>query len=324
MATLVTGGAGYIGSHTAKELTRRGREVVVLDNLCTGHRDFLKWGVFEEGDLADSAFIDRVFEEHGIDEVVHFASFIAVGESVQKPDIYYRNNVTNTLNLLDGMVRHGVERIVFSSSAAVYGEPQAERLAEDHPLNPLSPYAWSKRMMEQVLADYGTAFGLRSVSLRYFNAAGADLDAEVGERHQPETHLIPLILAAAAGRRPSIKVFGTDYPTPDGTCLRDYIHVADLADAHVRALDHLASGEATDVFNLGNGNGFSVREIIDVARDVTGLDVPVEDAPRRAGDSPALVSASDKAMRVLGWEPRFGDVREVVSSAWNWHQKDWQ
>ncbi len=229
MATLVTGGAGYIGSHTAKELTRRGREVVVLDNLCTGHRDFLKWGVFEEGDLADSAFIDRVFEEHGIDEVVHFASFIAVGESVQKPDIYYRNNVTNTLNLLDGMVRHGVERIVFSSSAAVYGEPQAERLAEDHPLNPLSPYAWSKRMMEQVLADYGTAFGLRSVSLRYFNAAGADLDAEVGERHQPETHLIPLILAAAAGRRPSIKVFGTDYPTPDGTCLRDYIHVADLA-----------------------------------------------------------------------------------------------
>lgn len=324
MATLVTGGAGYIGSHTAKELTRRGREVVVLDNLCTGHRDFLKWGVFEEGDLADPAFIDRVFEEHGIDEVVHFASFIAVGESVQKPDIYYRNNVTNTLNLLDGMVRHGVERIVFSSSAAVYGEPQTERLAEDHPLNPLSPYAWSKRMMEQVLADYGTAFGLRSVSLRYFNAAGADPDAEVGERHQPETHLIPLILAAAAGRRPSIKVFGTDYPTPDGTCLRDYIHVTDLADAHVRALDHLADGAATDVFNLGNGNGFSVREIIDVARDVTGLDVPVEDAPRRAGDSPALVSASDKAMRVLGWEPRFGDVREVVASAWNWHQKDWQ
>lgn len=324
MATLVTGGAGYIGSHTAKELTRRGRDVVVLDNLSTGHRDFLKWGAFEEGDLADSAFIDRVFEEHGIDEVVHFASFIAVGESVQKPDIYYRNNVSNTLNLLDGMVRHGVGRIVFSSSAAVYGEPQTSRLAEDHPLNPLSPYAWSKRIMEQVLADYGAAFGLRSVSLRYFNAAGADHDAEVGERHQPETHLIPLILAAAAGRRPSIKVFGTDYPTPDGTCLRDYIHVTDLADAHVLALDHLADGADTDVFNLGNGNGFSVREIIDVAREVTGLEVPVEEDARRAGDSPALVSASEKARRVLGWEPRYDDVREIVSSAWKWHQKDWQ
>lgn len=324
MATLVTGGAGYIGSHTAKELTRRGRDVVVLDNLSTGHRDFLKWGAFEEGDLADSAFIDRVFEEHGIDEVVHFASFIAVGESVQKPDIYYRNNVSNTLNLLDGMVRHGVERIVFSSSAAVYGEPQTERLAEDHPLNPLSPYAWSKRIMEQVLADYGAAFGLRSVSLRYFNAAGADHDADVGERHQPETHLIPLILAAAAGRRPNIKVFGTDYPTPDGTCLRDYIHVTDLADAHVLALDHLADGAGTDIFNLGNGNGFSVREIIDVAREVTGLEVPVEEDARRAGDSPALVSASAKARRVLGWEPRYDDVREIVSSAWKWHQKDWQ
>lgn len=323
MTTLVTGGAGYIGSHTAKELARRGRKVVALDNLSTGHRDFARWGAFEEGDLADSVFLDRVFEKHGIDEVVHFAGFIAVGESVEKPDIYYRNNVSHTFTLLDAMVRHSVERIVFSSSASVYGEPETERLAEKHPLNPISPYAWSKRIIEQVLADYGTAYGLRSVSLRYFNAAGADPDAEVGERHRPETHLIPLVLEAAAGRRDCIKIFGTDYPTPDGTCLRDYIHVADLADAHVRALDHLADGSPSDVFNLGNGNGFSVREIIDVVREVTGLDVPVQEAPRRAGDAPALVSSPEKAGRVLGWHPQFEDVRSVVASAWNWHRRDW-
>lgn len=323
MTTLITGGAGYIGSHTAKELTRRGRKVVIFDNLSTGWRDFLRWGTFEEGDLGDTACLDRVFEEHDITDVVHFAGFIAVGESVQNPDVYYRNNVSKTLTLLSAMVHHGVKRMVFSSSASVYGEPKTNRIDEDHPLNPMSPYAWSKRIMEQMLADYNTAYGLRSVCLRYFNAAGADVEAEVGERHQPETHLIPLILAAAAGRRPTIKIFGTDYPTPDGTCLRDYIHVTDLADAHVRALDHLADNNPSEIFNLSNGNGFSVREIIDVAREVTGLEIPTEEASPRPGDSPALVGASEKAHRILDWQPERDNIRDIVASAWKWHCKDW-
>jgi len=320
--TLITGGAGYIGSHAAKALTALGREVVVLDSLVAGHRDFLKWGEFEEGDLGDPAFVKSVFDRHDIGEVLHFAAFIAVGESVEKPGMYYGNNVRNTLNLLDAMMEADVKRIVFSSTAAVYGEPVTDVIAEDHPLAPLSPYAWSKRMVEQMLEDYDRAYGLKSIRLRYFNAAGADPDGEVGERHQPETHLIPLILHAALGLRKNITIFGTDYPTPDGTCLRDYIHVTDLADAHVKALDHLESGGSSNAFNLGNGNGFSVREIIDVAREVTGADIPVTESARRPGDSPALVSASAGARATLGWEPKFGDIREIVSSAWNWHRKD--
>jgi len=320
--TLITGGAGYIGSHAAKALTSLGREVVVLDSLVAGHRDFLKWGEFEEGDLADPTFIKSVFAKHDISEVLHFAAFIAVGESVEKPDIYYGNNVRNTLNLLDAMMEAEVKRIVFSSTAAVYGEPITDVIAEDHPLSPLSPYAWSKRMIEQILADYGAAYDLKHVCLRYFNAAGADPDGEVGERHQPETHLIPLILHAALGLRDNITIFGTDYPTPDGTCLRDYIHVTDLADAHVRALDYLESGGNSGAFNLGNGNGFSVREIIDMTREVTGKEIMVSEAPRRAGDSPALVSSADAARQTLEWEPKLGDIREIIRTAWNWHQKD--
>jgi UDP-glucose 4-epimerase len=320
--TLITGGAGYIGSHAAKALSRLGREVVVLDSLVAGHRDFLKWGEFEHGDLADPAFLESVFSRHDIGEVLHFAAFIAVGESVEKPDLYYGNNVRNTLNLVDAMLKADVKRMVFSSTAAVYGEPQTELIAEDHPFSPLSPYAWSKRMIEQILADCDRAYGLKHVCLRYFNAAGADPDGEIGERHQPETHLIPLILQAALGLRDTITIFGTDYPTPDGTCLRDYIHVTDLADAHVRALDYLESGGESRAFNLGNGNGFSVREIIDVAREVSGRDIPVTEAGRRAGDSPALVASSAAARDVLQWTPRFDDVRDIVRTAWNWHTKD--
>lgn len=320
--TLITGGAGYIGSHAAKALSRLGRDVVVLDNLVAGHRDFLQWGEFEEGDLGDPGFIKSVFDKHDIGEVLHFAAFIAVGESVEKPDMYYGNNVRNTLNLLDAMLAADVKRIVFSSTAAVYGEPVTEVIAEDHPLSPLSPYAWSKRMVEQVLMDYGTAYGLQHIRLRYFNAAGADPDGDIGERHQPETHLIPLILQAALGMRDTITIFGTDYPTPDGTCLRDYIHVTDLADAHVKALDYLESGGESGAFNLGNGNGFSVREIIDVAREVSGRDIAVTEAERRPGDSPALVSSAAAARARLGWEPQFDDIHDIVSSAWKWHQKD--
>ncbi|MBI9080028.1 MAG: UDP-glucose 4-epimerase GalE [Pseudodesulfovibrio sp.] len=320
--TLITGGAGYIGSHAAKALASLDREVVILDSLVAGHRDFLKWGEFEEGDLADTAFLKDVFARHDISEVLHFAAFIAVGESVEKPGMYYGNNVRNTLNLLDAMMEAGVKRMVFSSTAAVYGEPVTSVIAENHPLSPLSPYAWSKRMIEQILADYGKAYGLKHICLRYFNAAGADPNNEVGERHQPETHLIPLILHAALGLRDNITIFGTDYPTPDGTCLRDYIHVTDLADAHVRALDYLGSGGDSGAFNLGNGNGFSVREIIDVAREITGKDIVVAEAARRPGDSPALVSSSIAARETLGWEPRLGDIREIIRTAWDWHQKD--
>ena len=320
--TLITGGAGYIGSHAAKVLTSLGREVVVLDSLVAGHRDFLKWGEFEEGDLADTRFLKDVFSRHDIGEVLHFAAFIAVGESVQKPDMYYGNNVRNTLNLLDAMLEADVRRLVFSSTAAVYGEPVNDVIAEDHPLSPLSPYAWSKRMIEQILADYDHAYGLKHVCLRYFNAAGADPAGEVGERHQPETHLIPLILHAALGLRDNITIFGTDYPTPDGTCLRDYIHVTDLADAHVKALEFLEAGGASRAFNLGNGNGFSVREIIDVAREVSGHDISVTESERRPGDSPALVASASAARDVLEWKPQFFDVRDIVRTAWNWHQKD--
>ncbi|BCS88842.1 UDP-glucose 4-epimerase GalE [Pseudodesulfovibrio sediminis] len=320
--TLITGGAGYIGSHAAKALSQLGREVVVLDSLVAGHRDFLKWGEFENGDLADPAFLKSVFSKHDIGEVLHFAAFIAVGESVEKPELYYGNNVRNTLNLLDAMMAADVKRLVFSSTAAVYGEPVTDVIAEDHPLSPLSPYAWSKRMIEQILADFDHAYGLKHVCLRYFNAAGADLDGEIGERHQPETHLIPLILHAALGLRDNITIFGTDYPTPDGTCLRDYIHVTDLADAHVKALEYLIKGGDSRAFNLGNGNGFSVREIIDVAREVSGREIPVTESTRRPGDSPALVSSAAAARDILGWKPQFGDVRDIVRTAWNWHQKD--
>lgn len=320
-AVLITGGAGYIGSHVNKLLSARGVETVVLDSLVTGHADFLKWGDFVRGDIMHPAALDAAFAQKPIDAVLHFASYIAVGESVEDPNKYYLDNVAGTLHLLDAMVRHGVRRLVFSSSASVYGEPEQERIDEAHPMRPLSPYARSKAMVEQMLEDYHRAHGLASCRLRYFNAAGADPDGEIGERHVPETHLIPLVLHAALGLRKDIAIFGTDYATPDGTCVRDYIHVSDLAEAHALALDWLAGGE-TRAFNLGNGNGYSVREVIDVARAVTGRDIAVREAERRPGDSPVLVASSERARAELGWAPRFGDLETIVRTAWDWHLKD--
>jgi len=320
-AVLITGGAGYIGSHVNKLLSSQGVETVVFDSLVTGHADFLQWGEFVAGDLLDPAALDRAFTGPPIHAVLHFASFIAVGESVADPNKYYRNNVAATLNLLDAMVRHHVPGLVFSSSASVYGEPEQELLDEEHPMRPLSPYAWSKAMVEQMLEDYHRAHGLASCRLRYFNAAGADPDGLLGERHEPETHLIPLVLQTALGLRPHISLYGTDYPTPDGTCIRDYIHVHDLAQAHALALDWLEQGE-TRAFNLGNGNGYSVREVVETARKVTGRDIPAEEAPRRDGDSPVLVASSARARAELGWAPGFGDLETIIRSAWDWHRKD--
>ncbi|MEF2145420.1 MAG: UDP-glucose 4-epimerase GalE [Desulfovibrionaceae bacterium] len=318
---LITGGAGYIGSHVNKLLASRGVETVVFDSLITGHPDFLKWGDFVAGDLLDPDAVERVFAGRRFDAVLHFASFIAVGESVADPNKYYLNNVAATLHLLDAMVRHDVKGLVFSSSAAVYGEPEQTLIDESHPQRPLSPYARSKAMVEEMLEDYHRAHGLASCRLRYFNAAGADPEGDIGERHQPETHLVPLVLQAALGLRPDIAIFGTDYATPDGTCIRDYIHVSDLAEAHALALDWLENG-GTRAFNLGNGNGYSVREIIDAARRVTGRGIAVTETGRRAGDSPVLVASSERAKSELGWEPRFGGLEDIVESAWNWHRKD--
>ncbi len=319
---LVTGGAGYIGSHANKELTRAGYETVVLDNMSYGHPDFLKWGVFEEVDLGDLESIRNVFRKYEIEAVMHFAAFTYVGESVEDPQKYYLNNLRNTLNLLQVMNEFEVRKLVFSSTCATYGNPQKIPLTEDHPQNPINPYGQGKLMVEKVLKDYSSAYGLRYVSLRYFNAAGADPEGEVGERHDPETHLIPLILDAAMGKREDIKIFGTDYPTPDGTCIRDYIHVTDLADAHIKALKYLEAGGKSEVFNLGNGNGFSVREVIEEARKVTGKKIKATETERRPGDPPVLVGSSEKARKILKWQPEYDDLTKIISTAWEWHKKD--
>jgi UDP-glucose 4-epimerase len=318
---LVVGGAGYIGSHMVKMLLGRGYGVTTLDNLSTGHRDAVLGGEFVLGDLADRALLDKLFSERGIDGVMHFASFIQVGESVQNPARYYENNVVNTLNLLDAMVAHDVKRFIFSSSAAVYGEPIRVPIDETHPKNPINPYGRSKWMVEQMLADYDRAYGLKSVSLRYFNAAGADPEGRLGERHQPETHLIPLVLQAASGRRESVQVYGRDYDTPDGTCIRDYVHVTDLCEAHLLALDRLLHGGASAAFNLGNGNGFSVQQVIDTACKTTGKDIPVKDAPRREGDPARLVADAALARKALGWNPRYDELETIVRHAWQWEQR---
>ncbi|AIS32774.1 MULTISPECIES: UDP-glucose 4-epimerase GalE [Methanobacterium] len=319
---LVTGGAGYIGSHANKELTRTGYETVVLDNMSYGHPDFLKWGVFEEVDLGDLESIRNVFRKYEIEAVMHFAAFTYVGESVEDPQKYYLNNLRNTLNLLQVMNEFEVRKLVFSSTCATYGNPQKIPLTEDHPQNPINPYGQGKLMVEKVLKDYSSAYGLRYVSLRYFNAAGADPEGEVGERHEPETHLIPLILDAAMGKREDIKIFGTDYPTTDGTCIRDYIHVTDLADAHIKALKYLEDGGESEVFNLGNGNGFSVREVIEEARKVTGKEIKATETERRPGDPPVLVGSSEKARKILKWQPKYDDLTKIISTAWEWHKKD--
>jgi len=321
MKILVVGGAGYIGSHMVQMLGRQGCEVTTLDNLSSGHRDAVLNGRFVHGDIADTALLTGLFAHGRFDAVMHFASFIQVGESVAQPARYYRNNVSNTLNLLEVMQAFEVRRFIFSSTAATFGEPQYTPIDEVHPQRPVNPYGRTKLMVEQALADLDTAWGLNSVSLRYFNAAGACPQGRLGERHDPETHLIPLVLQAASGRRPHIGVFGRDYDTPDGTCIRDYIHIEDLCQAHALALQHLMQGGASQAFNLGNGAGFSVQQVIDTARDVTGRDIRVVDGPRRAGDPSVLVADSRRARQHLGWTPAYPDLRTIVAHAWAWEQR---
>lgn len=304
-----------------KMLFRRGYRVVTLDNLSTGYRDAVLGGEFILGDLADRMFLDTLFGERQIDGVMHFASFIQVGESVQHPAKYYENNVVNTLNLLCAMVAHDVKRFIFSSSAAVYGEPIKVPIDEAHPKNPINPYGRSKWMVEQMLADYDRAYGLRSISLRYFNAAGADPEGELGERHQPETHLIPLVLQAASGRRANIQVYGRDYDTPDGTCIRDYVHVADLCQAHLLAIERLFAGGESAAYNLGNGNGFSVQEVIAAAERVTGEAIPVRNVERRDGDPARLVADASRIRQELGWRPEYNQLETIIRHAWQWERQ---
>ncbi len=318
---LIVGGAGYIGSHVNKELNRQGYETVVFDNLSFGHGDFVKWGTFEQGDLSKIEDIRRVFKKYPIEAVMHFAAFTYVGESVEDPQKYYLNNLRNTLNLLQGMLEENVKYLVFSSTCATYGTPREIPITEEHPQNPINPYGKGKFMVEQILLDYSRAYDFKYVSLRYFNAAGADPDSEIGELHQPETHLIPLILDVAAGKRDHIGIFGTDYPTPDGTCIRDYIHVLDLADAHIKALKYLQENHESDVFNLGNGQGFSVKEVIETAENVTGKKVKIKEVERRSGDPPVLVGSSAKAQEILGWRAEYPDLSDIIETAWKWHQK---
>ena len=318
---LVVGGAGYIGSHMVKQLAGKGCQVTVLDNLVSGHRDAVLYGDFVLGDLSDNALLGRLFTERRFDVVMHFASYIQVGESVQKPAMYYENNVSNTLNLLDAMRAAQVKNFIFSSTAATFGEPCYSPIDEKHPQNPINPYGRSKLMIEQILEDYDRAYGLKSVCLRYFNAAGADPDGLLGERHEPETHLIPLVLQVASGRRSAISVFGRDYDTPDGTCIRDYIHVTDLCEAHWLGLSSLQHGAESQRYNLGNGQGFSVQEVIDAARRVTGKEIAVQDAPRRPGDPARLVADSRLIIKNLGWSPHFADLDIVLAHAWGWEQK---
>lgn len=319
MNILLCGGAGYVGSHMAKWLAGRGFEITVLDSLITGHREAVQWGRLVETDLLATDRLEEVLRSHQFDAVMHFCARSLVGESVSKPYDYYLNNVSGTLNLLQAMQRHGVRRLVFSSTAAVYGHPSSALIDEDHPKAPINPYGMSKLMVEHILADAAAAYGLRSVALRYFNAAGASEAAEIGEAHQPETHLIPNVLKAVLGQGPGLKVFGDDYPTPDGTCVRDYVHVEDLAQAHELALDYMEQHEGAHAFNLGSGKGFSVREVIAAAEQVTGQRVPYEMAPRRAGDPAVLVASSERARRELGWQPKYNDLRSIIESAWRWH-----
>lgn len=321
MAVLVCGGAGYIGSHVNKQLSKEGYETVVFDNLVYGHREAVKWGHFIRGDLADVEEIEAVFQKHKIDAVFHFAAYAYVGESVTNPEKYYYNNVANTLNLLHVMRKHGCGKIIFSSTCAAYGEPEQIPITEDMPQNPINPYGASKLMVERILKDYSKAYGLKFAVLRYFNAAGADPDGEIGESHNPETHLIPLVLDAAGGKREDIKVFGTDYGTADGSCVRDYIHVYDLATAHLLALHYLEEGKESDFFNLGNELGTSVLEIVESVKKVTGKSFKVTLADRREGDPAKLVGSSKKAQNVLGWKPIYGDIDTIVDHAWKWHEK---
>ena len=321
MRVLVTGGAGYIGSHTAKELARVGYEPVVVDNFRRGHRWAVRWGPLVEIDLADLNGLRKLFEQFHIEAVVHFAASAYVEESMREPAQYFRNNVVNTLNLLDAMREGGINRIVFSSTCATYGYPERTPITEDHSQRPVNPYGESKLMVERVLSWYGHVYGLAWTALRYFNAAGADLDCEIGELHSPETHLIPRVIAAAHGDVPHLEIFGTDYQTPDGTAVRDYIHVADLASAHVKALERLAKGGAVGPINLGTGRGHSIREVIATVERLAQRKVPVVECPRRLGDPDVLVADATLAARELGWVPHHSSLDEIVQTAWRWYDR---
>lgn len=318
---LIVGGAGYIGSHINKELNKQGFETIIFDNLVSGHDWSVKWGKFVKGDLANIEDIRKVFRENKIEAVMDFAGSIEVGESVKDPQKYYDNNVANTLNLLRVMMEAGVKKFIFSSTAATFGNPQYTPIDEKHPQSPINPYGMTKLMVEKILMDYDKAYDFKSVRLRYFNASGADIDGEIGEAHNPETHLIPLVIEAVMGKREDIKIFGTDYETPDGTCVRDYIHVTDLAEAHILALKYLLDGGESDDFNLGNGVGFSVREVIEAVKKVTGKEFKITEVERREGDPAVLVASSEKIKDKLNWKPLFTDIEEIVKTAWNWHQK---
>ena len=319
---LVVGGAGYIGSHMVLDLQRAGYPVVTLDNLSRGHQELVPGGEFVAGDLGNPDDLERVFNAYPIKAVMHFAAHSLVGESVEQPLVYYRNNVANTLTLLEAMQTAGVRHFIFSSTAAVYGEPVKTPITEDHPCAPTNPYGATKLAVERILQDVSHANGMTYSILRYFNAAGADASGKVGERHQPETHLIPLVLQVATGEREAIRIFGEDYPTPDGTCLRDYIHVSDLTRAHLLALEALLAGGGNSTYNLGNSSGYSVRQIIDTARAITGHAIPAEVAARRAGDPAILIADSSRIRADLGWQPRYENIEDIIRSAWDWHQQE--
>lgn len=320
MAILVLGGAGYIGSHAVDQLVNKGYEVVVVDSLFTGHKAAVhEKAKFYEGDIRDKEFLNNVFEQESIDGVMHFAAFSLVGESVEKPLMYFNNNVYGMQVLLEVMKDHDVKHIVFSSTAATYGEPEVVPISEDMPTNPKNPYGESKLMMEKMMKWCDNAYGMKYVALRYFNVAGAKADASIGEDHDPETHLVPIILQVALGQRDSLKIFGDDYATPDGTCIRDYVQVEDLIAAHILALEYLKAGNPSNAFNLGSNDGYSVKEMLEAARAVTGKEIPAEVVPRRAGDPAQLVAASEKARNILGWEPAYTDIKDIIRTAWNWH-----
>lgn len=324
MKLLVVGGAGYIGSHMVKMLAESGHDVVVLDNLSTGYRDAVKFGRLVVGCLSDVDLLEQLFNKEKFDAVMHFAASSLVGESMSKPSKYYRNNVSNTLNLLDVMIRHEVQEFIFSSTAATFGEPKYSPIDEKHPQRPINPYGQSKLMVERILSDYSVSYGLNSVCLRYFNACGADPGGLLGENHDPETHLIPLVLQAASGKRDSISVFGRDYPTSDGTCIRDYIHITDLCSAHELALNWLKGNKGAHAFNLGNGEGFSVQQVIDAVKEVVSIDgysVDVKDASKRSGDPVSLVADAELARNTLGWIPKYRSLKDIVKHAWAWEKK---